>query len=438
MKRVDTLVIGAGIAGLTAAWHLQKSGRDVLVIEAAEQVGGRMATERKNGFIVDTGAQFLSTGYRLIPGLCQDCGLIIEPTACADSAISYSGRARRVRAGRVWDPLTNGLLGPRDWFRLGRLYWRHRAALGGGDLSNFSQWAPFDTETSQDWVLREAGPEVLGQITEPLLEGLYFQQPETTSKALVLMISGFAWRGHRTTTLRGGMGALPQAMAARLPVCCGEPAINLHEEPDGVRVQTSRSTIVAHQVVCAVPASQARQLWPTAPELERNLMATTYSATINIALMLSVGFRLPPSLRKLYGMVIPRGKRQRIAALAIEGNKCRDRAATGELIIVMLSDAAASTAMCLDEGELWAALQPELERYLPGATKALVGMSVYRWPQAEPRSPVGRASTLRRYRAPTSTARWIYLAGDYVGAPYTEGAAETGTWAAAQIIGPRP
>jgi phytoene dehydrogenase-like protein len=73
MERVDTLAIGAGIAGLSAAWHLHDAGRDVLVVEAGERVGGRMATDSRDGFIVDSGAQFLSTEYRLIPALCQAC-----------------------------------------------------------------------------------------------------------------------------------------------------------------------------------------------------------------------------------------------------------------------------------------------------------------------------------------------------------------------------
>jgi monoamine oxidase len=123
-------------------------------------------------------------------------------------------------------------------------------------------------------VLREAGANVLGQITEPLFEGLYYQQAETTSKALVLMTSGFAWRGHRSTALLGGMNSLPKTIAARLRVCCNESAVALHEDSDVVRIQTSQPTIVARHVVCAIPAPLARHLWPNAPNLETKLMAS--------------------------------------------------------------------------------------------------------------------------------------------------------------------
>ena len=44
------LVVGAGLAGLTCARLLQRAGRDVLVLEASDGVGGRVRSDRVNGF----------------------------------------------------------------------------------------------------------------------------------------------------------------------------------------------------------------------------------------------------------------------------------------------------------------------------------------------------------------------------------------------------
>lgn len=49
------IVIGAGIAGLTAAYRLQKAGHEVVVLEAADHVGGRMITIHWNGWSIDPG-----------------------------------------------------------------------------------------------------------------------------------------------------------------------------------------------------------------------------------------------------------------------------------------------------------------------------------------------------------------------------------------------
>jgi len=61
----QVIVIGAGIAGLTAAHFLANARMSVKVLEASGRVGGRMTTDAVNGFLVDRGAQFLSSEYRL-------------------------------------------------------------------------------------------------------------------------------------------------------------------------------------------------------------------------------------------------------------------------------------------------------------------------------------------------------------------------------------
>ncbi|WP_373531346.1 NAD(P)/FAD-dependent oxidoreductase [Vampirovibrio sp.] len=54
----DCLIIGAGISGLLAGAELQKAGQNILIVDKARGVGGRMATRRKDGFAWDHGAQF--------------------------------------------------------------------------------------------------------------------------------------------------------------------------------------------------------------------------------------------------------------------------------------------------------------------------------------------------------------------------------------------
>src|SRR5438270_2403338 len=58
-----TIVIGAGLAGLACARALQRSGREVLVLEAAAAPGGRVRTDVVDGFRLDRGFQVLLTAY---------------------------------------------------------------------------------------------------------------------------------------------------------------------------------------------------------------------------------------------------------------------------------------------------------------------------------------------------------------------------------------
>src|SRR5918997_3659787 len=95
--RAQVVVVGAGLAGLSAAVRLRAAGVDVHVAEAARHAGGRLATERIDGFVVDRGFQVLNTGYPRAADL---------DLAALDLGWFWPGAVGRVdgRASRVVDP----------------------------------------------------------------------------------------------------------------------------------------------------------------------------------------------------------------------------------------------------------------------------------------------------------------------------------------------
>ena len=62
-SKIDTLIIGAGLAGLTAARVLKLAGRKVKIIEASDEPGGRVRTDEVNGFLLDRGFQVFLAAY---------------------------------------------------------------------------------------------------------------------------------------------------------------------------------------------------------------------------------------------------------------------------------------------------------------------------------------------------------------------------------------
>ena len=62
-NRFDCIVIGGGLAGLSAALHLQDKGLDVVVLEASDRPGGRIATDSIDGYLCDRGFQLINSKY---------------------------------------------------------------------------------------------------------------------------------------------------------------------------------------------------------------------------------------------------------------------------------------------------------------------------------------------------------------------------------------
>src|ERR1017187_3415513 len=100
MSSRSVVVVGAGIAGLTTAYHLSKLAVEVTVLEASKRVGGRMSTDQRDGYLIDRGAQFLSDGYSVIGELISELG-VAQHLYRAGGWIGTvrGGTVRRINAG---------------------------------------------------------------------------------------------------------------------------------------------------------------------------------------------------------------------------------------------------------------------------------------------------------------------------------------------------
>jgi NADPH-dependent 2,4-dienoyl-CoA reductase/sulfur reductase-like enzyme len=79
--RVDVAVVGAGLAGLSAARELEKAGHSVHVIEADSRVGGRVWAEKTpGGVMIDWGAHFIAPQHSRVRALADELGIAIYPT----------------------------------------------------------------------------------------------------------------------------------------------------------------------------------------------------------------------------------------------------------------------------------------------------------------------------------------------------------------------
>ncbi|WP_430640993.1 FAD-dependent oxidoreductase [Couchioplanes caeruleus] len=69
VRSADVVIVGAGLAGLSAADQLTRAGHDVVVIEGRDRVGGRVHTTEVAGVSVDAGATWVAPGHTAVRDL---------------------------------------------------------------------------------------------------------------------------------------------------------------------------------------------------------------------------------------------------------------------------------------------------------------------------------------------------------------------------------
>jgi oxygen-dependent protoporphyrinogen oxidase len=423
-KRV--IVIGAGLAGLAAAQLLQRRGHQVLVLERESRVGGRVFSQDFHGRRIECGAQFPSTGYRHLPALLAEAGLSARP--CSPwAAFEREGRWQRVHQNRPLTLWSGGLLRASEFARMA---WGMPGALRSAKRlrsASYADYAAFDDEDALDWSTRTLGAGAATRLFAPSVHGLYFHPLAGSSKALMLALLGF--RDAQTLAIPQGWDALPRAMAASLRLHTGTPVEAVQILRAGVRVQVNGEALHADAALIATPAPIALGLLhdPTPEELA--LLATGCAAAVHIALGFAPGWQLPAEWAGVHGFLL--GEREPVAAMV--GEQARLPCAAPEVLTLMLGDVAARRLMARSDAEILQQVLAWLQAHWPALPAAVVAHRVQRWPMAEPLSPPGRARAVLRYRRSVSAARPLRLCGDGTGLPWTDGAVESGLWAAAQL-----
>ena len=124
----DVVVVGAGLAGLTAARELSRSGFDVVVVEGRDRVGGRTKPATLAGVPVDLGASFVGPTQDAVLKLAADLGCETTPTY-SDGAnlIRWRGTVRRYNG-------TIPKLGFVGLLDIGRIQWQFERIAAGVDI----------------------------------------------------------------------------------------------------------------------------------------------------------------------------------------------------------------------------------------------------------------------------------------------------------------
>jgi oxygen-dependent protoporphyrinogen oxidase len=434
MKHIG--VIGAGIAGLTAAHYLKRSGHHVTVFEASDRVGGRMTTDLVDGCVFDRGFQFFTSTYSTLLALIDEVGLTSELREVTPwNAILRSQRLRNVSIDHPWSILTSGCLTPLELLRSLAGLVRIRKATRGLPLEDYAAWTSLDDEESVRFVCQHLGDAFLDYMLEPYFRGCFYQSAGDISKAMAFMLLGLTFDKVKVLSLRPGVGALVDRLASNLEVRLRYPILRVSatttngDGRDGILLHSPLGDVSVDSVIIATTASVAKSIYPDATAVESELLRTQYSSTIAMLVIAQPHWRLPASLKNVYAILMPAEDNSGLSAIGMMNQKQQDGGA-GERLYITPSIEAMSRLSSLGDGEIVNEILFEVDRYLPGISTSVQRASVVRWDEAVPKSPVGRTRALRRYREALAPSARVILAGDYMGFPHGDSAAYTGKWAA--------
>ena len=256
----EVLVVGAGLAGLSAAITLQSAGVDVRVIESSDRAGGRVASDVIDGFICDRGFQLINAKY---PAL-QELDVIKELDFIP------APRVIEVSLGEKRHPIGDPRQVPWTAFNRETGSIPEKIALlrfiaGKAKQDQSIAEALGSTGTCYDRVLR------------PFLQGVFLTDPENVDavygrsiiKSFVNGLPGLP---------SAGVGELPKALAKRVENIVYRTQVESIKQSS---VHTNQGTFTAEKILIATDATTATQLLGLAEVPRMAGCITWYHATSN-------------------------------------------------------------------------------------------------------------------------------------------------------------
>jgi oxygen-dependent protoporphyrinogen oxidase len=440
-ERREVVVVGAGIAGLTAGWTLRD--RDVLVLEETERVGGRMRSEPRGPYWLNLGAHLFGGPGSLLHRLVEETGLETRPIPGNRMGLAFRGRI--VMSGRPETyPLRLPLsLGARLSFIRAGL--RLRTAAQGylrearprpGETPSATRarvLAYRDDETFAR-ALGDLHPDV-DRIFRAIAERVT-AEPDEISAGCGAALFALVWGDDQTLArnLIGGSALLPQALAHRLGdrVLTGAAVQAVVQDADGVRIryrrQGAEAEVAATHAIVATPSYVTRRIVQGLPPDTADALGwIPYGPFICGAFLTEETGPMPWD--HLYALAVVD---KSFNMLFNHANPLRtpDKREPGGSLMVYAGGDRGKKLLPLSNDEIRSLFLRDLHDVLPATRGIVREVLIQRWEHAIPYAPPGRA---RIQAALTRPLGRVFLAGDYLEFPEMEAAAQTGLEAARAV-----
>ena len=319
MQARDVVVIGAGLTGLTTAFHLKNKGYNVLVLEKDDRIGGQIQTHSERGFTFESGPNTGVVSFPEVAELFRELG-----ERCQLEVARESSKRRLIWKGQKFHALPSGLLQAittplftfRDKIRILGEPWRKQSRNPNESVGSLAQ--------------RRLGRSFYEYAVDPFVSGVYAGDPMKLVTRFALpklynleakygsFVRGAMAKRKETKTVRdrlvtkkvfsavGGLQKLIDALATDLDIVTGVQDVRVM--PDGrhtfrVTYHDGENIIFCHHVITTVGAYALPTILPFVPGALMDPISTLYYAPVIqvcVGVSNSKGFNVPA-----FGGLIP-------------------------------------------------------------------------------------------------------------------------------------
>ncbi|WP_373533015.1 protoporphyrinogen oxidase [Vampirovibrio sp.] len=448
IQTIETLIIGAGISGLTAAYHLHQEGRSFEVLEASNRAGGLIQTEQKDGYTFEWGPHtFPSTAQEII-ALCEALNLLPKAThGSAEKRYLYLNGKLSALPTKPWQALTTTVLSLLGKLRLLREPFQPKCQADDMSVAGFFS--------------HRLGREVAENLVDPFISGIYAGNVETLSMPAVFpkvwqmeqqagslfLAAKAAMQAAKKQpkksrmklmSFEGGLQTLTDALANALPpnaLRLNCPVRQIEKAASGYQVVLeSGEALETRNIVLAVPAYVAARLLKTlAPEASRHLEKIPYNG-LSVA---HLGFHAKQIQHPLdgFGCLIPRKENIKLLGAIWASSLFPERAPAGKVLLShFIGGAHYPEAIWHKASQIQGQAVQDLQTvfHLKGSLEPQFSNVLF-YEQAIPQYSLGHLQRISAIETDLKKRKGLHLAGNYIRGIALNECVKSGIQAAEQI-----
>jgi protoporphyrinogen/coproporphyrinogen III oxidase len=431
-------IIGAGMAGLSAAFRLREAGIEAVIFERGEAAGGRTKTVRQNGFTIDVGAGVLPATYVDVIKLMTDAGLAhMMERVDGYVATPRNGKLHLLNLRRpVSSLIASSLIGWGSKLKLLRLMRKLKAAKDVLGFDTTSGAAVHDTESIADFCNRELNSELRDYFIEPLVRTLYLHNAEEASIVELLWCLKNL-KANSSFAIKGGMDALARELAKRFDVRYGIDVKAVRRTDVGCSIcyrLVDGSECNEEYAACITAADGHDILQLIGVELSQGQQAflanMQYSTSINLHYKLSAPLDNPALI-----IQVPKAVDPYLAAIVQDHLKGSGRTPPGKgLVSVFLHTDWGKRMWGRSDDDILADVAPRIEAIVPGFAASVESVHIERWRRAATIGSQGYYQQLQEFENALDTEGVIQQASDIFAPSSVNVAVKQGERAAGRIL----